>query len=344
MKKTEFIDALEKAKTGFAYKNYLEVREAVWKMVANCPPEARPSEYWQEEIAGFDYMFDASPLITEKLRHHSYHLTGLRENEYRSHHARNVKRLLGRFHSLRSLDKNNLLVGESPILGGFGFEIGGVLCNVDTLKFYESLIALDKSELLDKFRNGSKKIVLEIGAGWGGMAYQWKTLFPSTCYVLVDFPETILFSATYLKTLFPNAKFFFADGNKEFLKSLNFFDYDFIFVPNFAWEYLSGGVPDLLINQTSFQEMTTGQVENYIKSAKEWGVPNVYSWNRDRSPNNPELSTVSEILKKFYTVEEISLLPPKSQSGGMRRFIDLFKGNRSARPVREYRHLLGKLN
>ena len=72
-----------------AYENYLEVREAVLKMIGNCPEEARPSKYWQEEIAGFDHMFDASPLIIEKLRRHSYHLTGLHDYEYRSHHGRN---------------------------------------------------------------------------------------------------------------------------------------------------------------------------------------------------------------------------------------------------------------
>ena len=47
---------------------------------------------------------------------------------------------------------------------------------------------------------------LEIGAGWGGFAYQFKTLFPKTTYVVVDFPELFLFSASYLVTVFPEAK------------------------------------------------------------------------------------------------------------------------------------------
>ena len=35
-----------------------------------------PSSYWQEELANFEYMLDASPLIIEKLRHHTHHITG----------------------------------------------------------------------------------------------------------------------------------------------------------------------------------------------------------------------------------------------------------------------------
>jgi len=324
-----------------AYKNYIEVRGAVLKMIENCPADERPSKYWREEIAGFDYMFDASPLIINKLRHHSYHLTGLHDYEYRRHHARNAKKIEERLKLLKAQDKNNLLVPESPEMGGFGFNIGGALYNADTLKFYESLIALDKAGLLDQFRktkDSQLKTVLEIGSGWGGLAYQFKTLFPKVAYAMVDFPETLLFSATYLKTLFPLSKIFISDGGKNKIENLKLEEDDFAFIPHYAWGWLNFKAPDLILNQASFQEMTTAQVDRYIKKAADWGVPHIYSWNRDHSPNNAELTTVSSVMKKYYKVEEIGVMPEKGIFGKIKNVI-----SKKPQLDRAYRHLIGKI-
>ncbi len=84
---------------------------------------------------------------------------------------------------------------ESPRLGGFGHRLDGDLVNIDTLKFYECLIALDRCQVLSELREVDRRVtVVEIGAGWGGLAYQFKTLFPNTTYVIVDLPPTLLFS------------------------------------------------------------------------------------------------------------------------------------------------------
>src|SRR3989338_2336289 len=84
-----FASRVEEARKSQAYQNYLQVRDAVFKMMSHAPNggEALPSAYWREELSGMEYMLDASPLIIEKLRHHCYHLTGVREYDYRPHHA-----------------------------------------------------------------------------------------------------------------------------------------------------------------------------------------------------------------------------------------------------------------
>ena len=67
------------------YRHYLDVREKVLGMIDEMQQlEAQsPSEYWQAELSGFDYMLDASPLIIRKLQKHCYHLTVLRAHDYR---------------------------------------------------------------------------------------------------------------------------------------------------------------------------------------------------------------------------------------------------------------------
>ncbi len=321
-------------------------------MLDNAPrkdAEDTPSSYWQEELAGFEYLFDASPLIIKKLRHHAYHITGAREYDYRKHHARETPTLERRLRRLQSTDRHDLLVPESPELGGFGYLIGGALYNVDTLRFYECLLTLDSQSLLDQFRNGSgPKTVLEIGSGWGGLAYQFKKLFPKTCYILIDFPASLLLAATYLKTTFPNSKTLLVDGSENSYHRIDPQAYDFIFIPHYGWSRLAFQRPDLLINMASFQEMTTPQVEFYLRKAKEWGIPSIYSWNRDHSPNNPELTYVSSIMEKHYKIRTANLFTapkanPRFYTKKILGFIFPKRFSDKRDPTHAYKHLIGTL-
>ena len=303
---------VDEAREGDAYRAYVEVRERVLDMMEETKsPDGAPSEYWAEEVAGFEYMLDAPPLVVDRLREHCYHLTGLRSFEYRRHHWDMREAFARKLNALRELGGAGLFVPESPLLGGFGHEIEGVLVNVDTLKFYECLIALDKAGLLAAFRdeNGEGSVVMEIGAGWGGFAYQFKTLCPRVTYVIVDLPQSLLFSATYLKTLMPSAKvFIYGDGPLPELSDDDA-SYDFVFLPHYSIDNLELGRLDLAINMVSFQEMTTEQVEHYAHRLNEMGCHNIHSLNRDRSRYNKELSTVSDILGTYFDMKEIRVLP-----------------------------------
>lgn len=291
------------SKKGLAFVNYSKARSKVFSMLDR-NYSLSPSKYWVEELSGFDYLFDASPLIVSQLRKHCYHLTGIRDYDYREHHSFRAKYFKEKLDFLKTKGKSKLFVPESPLLGGFGYTIGKQLVNIDTLKFYESLLALDNNNLLD-FR--SKKIVLEIGAGWGGFAYQFKTLFPKTSYIIVDLPASILFSATYLTTMFPKSRVFISDGDIKKMSEINIKDWDFVFIPNNIWKHLKFTPPDLVINMVSFQEMTDDQVEEYVKKCADWGCRYLYSLNRERSYYNPQITGVSKIISKYYQTEDISI-------------------------------------
>lgn len=349
MKKSNFFSHIEAARQSSEYKNYLKVREVVFRMLENEPVGNDPSRYWSQELAGFEYMFDASPLIIQNLRHHCYHISGLREYDYRDHHAYKIPAFEKKLRTLQAMDKNGVEIPEAPELGGYGHLIDGKRYNIDTLKFYENFIALDRFDILDQFRNtDDRKIVLEIGGGWGGFAYQFKTLFPNVTYINVDLPGSLLFAGTYLTSLFPHARTFFVDGKKESVTDIKPRDYDFIFIPHYLWDYLSFDRPDLVINMASFMEMTTAQVDGYIGRAKKWGAPQLYSRNRDRSQNNTELTTVSSILEKYYGVREVVLDTdprPMSLISNMRHAAISFKrhlfNGASKQSAHTYRHLLG---
>jgi hypothetical protein len=316
-----------------AFRHFERVRARVLEMRAQ-PPAAgkdRPSAYWEEELSNFEYMLDASPLIVEKLRHHTYHVTGLRVYDYRTDRGKARDRFVEKLQALTALGHRDLLVPESRILGGFGFDVGGELYNIDTLKYFEVLIALEKGAVLQEFRhNSERRLVWEIGAGWGGFAYQFKTVCPNVTYVISDFPELFLFSATYLMTAFPDAKVCFW-GEQPVEQTLSSWsDYDFVFVPNTALPQLKPHRLDLTINMVSFQEMTGEQVAAYVGQAHALECPFLYSLNRDKSAYNREIESVSDIVSRFYWPREVEVLqvPYQKMLGDKPSAVD-------------YKHLIG---
>lgn len=82
-----FDERVEALRGSSAFRNYEAVRQWVIEMRAemSAAPEYRPSAYWVEDLSNFEYMLDASPFIIDKLRHHAFHITGLRVFDYRTH-------------------------------------------------------------------------------------------------------------------------------------------------------------------------------------------------------------------------------------------------------------------
>jgi hypothetical protein len=193
-------------------------------------------------------------------------------------------------------------------------------------------------------REGRKRhVAWEIGAGWGGLAYTVKTLCPNTSYVIVDLPQVFLFSAVYLMTVMPDARFaFHGDGPIASLVPEN----DFVFVPHWALDALELPRLDLTLNMVSFQEMTTAQVEAYVDVAWRLGSQYLYSLNRDRSPYNAELSSVSRIIERRFWPREIPVLSmsyPQLRGRGRsaRRHGAVDKLKVAAGIRRDYRHIVG---
>ena len=319
------------------YAYYERMRDLVLQMLDEGSKYGY-SDYWREEIAGFDYLFDASPLVVAKLREHTYHITGLKSYEYRAHHAGKAKPFAGKLQRLRDLDPTGLFVPEAPGLGGFGHNIDGDLVNMDTLKFYECLIGLDRCEVLSELREVDRRVtVVEIGAGWGGLAYQFKTLFPNTTYVIVDLPPTLLFSMVYLKAMFPDSTAaIYGETSTEALFTGPDAP-DFVFVPAFAAGDIRLPTPDLALNIASFQEMTDAQVTGYVSILADAGCERMYSLNRDRSPYNGELSTVTELLATRYRVEAVEVLPEPYTVLAAKPPKD------ATLVVTDYRHVVGRL-
>ena len=94
----------------------------------------------------------------------------------------------------------------------------------------------------------------------GGFPYQFKSLCPSVTYVISDFPELFLFSATYLMTAFPDAEVgFWGQGPTDRLFA-RWARPGLYLRPEHSAHRAEAAASDLTLNIVSFQEMTQAQV------------------------------------------------------------------------------------
>ena len=90
---------------------------------------------------------------------------------------------------------------------------------------------MERGGVLPRCAPSSGRSCARSAPGWGGFAYQFKTLFPRATYVIVDFPELFLFSATYSARVFPEARLLFV-GIGRIAALDGWRDADFVFVPH----------------------------------------------------------------------------------------------------------------
>jgi len=168
------------------------------------------------------------------------------------------------------------------LLGELGLLHGEVICNRDTLDYFERLAILHESgalALLEARAAALKRplTMLEIGGGYGFLAYLLTRSLPVGRYVIVDLPESLLFSSIYLGAALPDRKRFLVSDPA----AADFSAEGIYFVPNLFWKEASAklrGV-DLALNTLSFHEMPRHAVEGYAD-----GIRAIFQTNEPAAP------------------------------------------------------------
>jgi len=180
--------------------------------------------------------------------------------------SRRIDEWVERYRELSRHVPGALRVSPPNRFGESGWIFDGRIVNHDTCACLERVALLHAAGLLQRLSagaGGKKPRILEIGGGYGGLAYHLKTLVPKARYITIDLPESLLFSALYLTTLFP-------DECNVLVTSPEMIENDlerpgFTFIPNYLYrEPRNGGLRvDLAINTLSLSEMTATQVRSY---------------------------------------------------------------------------------
>jgi len=261
-----------------AYANYLKVREWLRSVPASTGLELSRTE--QQMVAQLAPLWQATPETIGVVRELCGAITGVHPADYldTSSESALFTRLKRDVSFLRRQGNDALFVQESPLLGGFGFRRQHGLYNEDTIRYFKTLTALQDGAILDEFLgNTQRRLVWEFGGGWGGFAFQFKTLCPNVTYVISGIPETLLVASVYLITTFPDARFRFYGERKEGDVWSDWQQTDFVFVPESEVASLRPPRLDLVADLMALRNMTNGRIAVHLQRAFDAGARYFYS-------------------------------------------------------------------
>jgi len=108
-------------------------------------------------------------------------------------------------------------------------------------------------------------VILEVGGGFGGLAYHLLKVNPSIKYIGVDLPENILLQTYYLSCAFPSARILTYGPELSSLTPEMIAAYDIILLPNFCIPDIPDFSCDLIVNIRSLAEMPLETVAEYLR-------------------------------------------------------------------------------
>lgn len=183
-----------------------------------------------------------------------------------------------------------LHISQPNRFGETGWTFAGSIVNHDTYVYLERIALLHASGLLERLgagERGQTPLILEIGGGFGGLAYHLKRRVPQARYIILDLPESLLFSAIYLSTLFPDTHEQNLIATTPDLITRYLDRPGFTFVPNFFCHHFqdSGIRVNLAINTLSMSEMLASQVTAYCSLIRKCLAPDgvFFEQNQDNS-------------------------------------------------------------
>jgi len=156
---------------------------------------------------------------------------------------------------------------DAPRIGNpWGFNFKGNLIYEPVFEYnYQSHYFL---QLLSKVE---KPVILEIGGGFGGLAYNLLSKNEDITYIGVDLPENVMIQSYYLSCAFPNRKILFYNDYLEALTNETVLDYDICLLPNFVLDDIHlqkidlMQKIDLIVNVHSLSEMSMDTITEYFK-------------------------------------------------------------------------------
>ncbi len=224
------------------------------------------------------------------------------------------------YKELRVLERLSHIVNKDFIEENKEEKIGNPKTFSHNKKFfdYHDLFLIYFLSVLSPFINqksqkNSKIFTLEIGGGYGGLAYKIKRLFPETTCILLDLPETNFISNYYLKSLDPRAKILNLENilEKKNVKTVedlsimrsDLFLYDYVILPGYLLENFSEIFIDIFINTRSFMEMNLQTISFYFSYIQKLISPNglFYCVNRYKKSTSGDIVKFKEFpFDKFW--------------------------------------------
>lgn len=203
----------------------------------------------------------------------------------------------------------HLWVSQPGRFGEAGWWVDGRLANHDAYAGQERIALLQAAGQLERLRAARSPTVLEIGGGFGGLAYHLKRLLPQARYLIVDLPESLVFSCIYLSTLFPDDSNVLATSPDFISRSMD--RPGFTFIPNHFCPRLRDREirVDLAINTLSMSEMLESQVREYCSLIRRLITPDGAFFEQNQDNRHLGLLDVRSIVGTFFPARRRVTVP-----------------------------------
>jgi hypothetical protein len=282
-----------------AWACYETAREWVRGWRDDYAAAVQPSDEEHRRAQALAHVWDASRDTIASWRHACEPLGGARASDYGGTRETALFRQLKRevFHRRKELG-TDLFVNEPRGLGGFGYTEQGLLYNEDTARHFGVLIALQDAAILQAFREpGPRRVVWEIGGGWGGFAYQFTRVCPGATYVISGSPEQLLVSAVYLAGVVPEARCHLY-GAAAGVNAGDAWDADFVFVPGHLIASVRPPRLDLTLDLMALRTMTGSRAAAHVQRSFDLGARYVFALRPGVS--SPDDVCVEQAIERWY--------------------------------------------
>jgi putative sugar O-methyltransferase len=195
------------------------------------------------------------------------------------------------YKQISQLDTERLLSRiREPVEGGDSDqeEIEGHRVSLDFLQAVEEFYRVREAWRL--FKGSSQpRVILELGAGYGRLAYVFRKALPDCTYVIIDLPEALTCSSYWLTKVLRDEVVPYAESRNqgEFTRAR--------LLARPVWtlgthqiEQIQSGTIDAFVNIFSFQEMPLRIIENYFAQAERIVNGVVYIKERDLECNSAD--------------------------------------------------------
>jgi putative sugar O-methyltransferase len=195
-----------------------------------------------------------------------------------------------------------------------GLPYRGRLISDDLVRYQRAITNLYNAGLLASAPNGRRRVFLEIGAGYGGLAHQLRRMIEADAkYVIIDLPEMLFFSAVFLRLNSPTRRIYVHDAATLATGELDRIvaAHDIVLLPHYLVERLATfPTIDVAINTLSMQEMPESQIRAYCAFLERHLRGWLYSENFARHVHNTELGVdLFDILAEAFLMLPAGKLP-----------------------------------
>ncbi|WP_374349977.1 putative sugar O-methyltransferase, partial [Chitinimonas sp.] len=234
-----------------------------------------PGKFWEDELRYFNKAMQAFGINGVEDEYYNTRFSGVTPDDHRLFHwfMWTYYQLLQQRDVLNLLDTITVTMAEKPsyipAVDGKPMSVSATV-DINGKRYSpDMLFSIDDFYNLHELNPGiatEAVTVADLGSGWGRIGYLLLQINPKVSYIVLDLPEPLLISSTYLPKLLPDCSVadYLYGLDQPFLDRGRLLQKNLWFLGAQDIQKIAAGSIDYFINVASFQEMSLAQTNAYL--------------------------------------------------------------------------------